>query len=43
MSKLAPEHWRDRAKEARAKAEQIKDPRAFPGKAESGIPITGRI
>jgi hypothetical protein len=28
MSKLAPEHWRDRAKEARAKAEQVEDPRS---------------
>jgi hypothetical protein len=23
-----PQHWRDRAKEARAKADQMKDPRA---------------
>ena len=28
MGKLAPEHWRDRAKKARAKAEQIEDPRS---------------
>ena len=28
MSKLAPEHWRDRAKEERAKAEQVEGPRS---------------
>ena len=27
MGKLASEHWRDRAQEARAKAEHIHDPR----------------
>jgi hypothetical protein len=27
-SEFNPQHWRDRAKEARAKADQMKDPRA---------------